>query len=82
MLDRVVVGELAPSFQEPSRENSLGVGTLARAEIWCSEPSLTFFTLHLVVTYKKMVTLPFNLNEVCQIIYWIDDPVVVISLNH
>lgn len=31
---------------------------------------------------QKMVNPTFNLNEVCLIIYWIDDPVVVISLNH
>lgn len=31
---------------------------------------------------QKMATLTFNLNKVCLIHYWIDDPVVVISLNH
>lgn len=90
-------GQFAPSFQEPSRENSLGVGTLARAEIWCPEPTLTeqswaqltrpslpprvlYFTFR--CHPHKMVPLTFNLNEVNEIIYWIDDPVVVISPNH
>lgn len=75
-------GELAPSFQEPSRENSLGVGTLARAKIRCTEPTLTEQSSAQVtrsslprrVLYftfrchpQKMVPLTFNLKEVCLI---------------